>query len=856
MVTRAPMTIQWRGLLQMGYTVKRYWLFMAAFALAWVSPLARSEGVAWEPFLGFAPSASGRIDCVAMFHQGTLYVLGGQPYRCPDLNPCADPERGAADYLPAGGGQWLMGEPVEDRLERLGGGIDGLGRPVAFGGARGDALEGSDKTFFYDIVLGDQTEPTLARRHFLHTNFAWTVDDRGRIYAIGGGPGELATPANQNARDVERYDAQSDTWTVLAPLPSARADAAAAYDGQGHVLVFGGYDALAAARATEVLSYDIAADTWSVLGQLPLPAQGDNAFSDQRALLGANGKVYIVGGINGPVGAGTTRAHVYTYEPVAGIWGVAPALSTPRHGAALARDDLGFLYAIGGRNEGSGLSSNERLDTSPAGDECTTAADCSDGLACNGAEFCVDGSCVAGHPVLCESDEFCGSGGICRLRRYDLIDLSARLGGAGGTASAIDPQGRVVGEYFDGTDAEWHGFLYDGAMEDLGPGHARAIADDGWIAGDDGTAFVIDPNTGERSDLGTLGGLNSTAYGVAVGGWAVGQSDAASGPDRAFLARGPTAPMENLGTLGDYSIAHGVNAQGLVVGESLVTTFDPHADPFVFDGSTPGAVITPMPGSYASGSARAVNDVGHITGWVSSNVDTWGQAFLYADGVVIGLGAIPGKAYSIGTALNNFDQVVGYAFGEWVDTGCCGLIWSNSIYRAYFHDGLSAINLNDELPESSGWTLTVATGINEAGAIVGTGTYAGAGRAFLMVPHGPDQDGDGVSDALDNCPARANPGQEDGDGEGLGDACDNCVLAGNADQRDTNGDGFGNLCDADLNGDCTVNFSDLGLLKSLFFSADPDADLDGSGSVDFSDLGIMKQRFYQAPGPSGLAACP
>ena len=39
------------------------------------------------------------------------------------------------------------------------------------------------------------------------------------------------------------------------------------------------------------------------------------------------------------------------------------------------------------------------------------------------------------------------------------------------------------------------------------------------------------------------------------------------------------------------------------------------------------------------------------------------------------------------------------------------------------------------------------------------------------VPH-PDGDGDGVEDALDNCPAVANPTQEDSDADGTGDACD------------------------------------------------------------------------------------
>ncbi len=75
--------------------------------------------------------------------------------------------------------------------------------------------------------------------------------------------------------------------------------------------------------------------------------------------------------------------------------------------------------------------------------------------------------------------------------------------------------------------------------------------------------------------------------------------------------------------------------------------------------------------------------------------------------------------------------------------------------------------------------------------------------AVARLPQGADTDGDGVPDALDVCilvpdgPAAPGP----------------LALA----QRDTNGDGFGNACDPDLNDDGIVNFSDLALLKRVFF---------------------------------------
>ena len=78
---------------------------------------------------------------------------------------------------------------------------------------------------------------------------------------------------------------------------------------------------------------------------------------------------------------------------------------------------------------------------------------------------------------------------------------------------------------------------------------------------------------------------------------------------------------------------------------------------------------------------------------------------------------------------------------------------------------------------------------------------------------GGDSDGDGVSDAADNCILLHDPDQADSDDDGVGDLCDrgydydqdtipnttdNCPWTPNTDQADEDGDGIGDLCGPDI----------------------------------------------------------
>jgi uncharacterized repeat protein (TIGR01451 family)/CSLREA domain-containing protein len=135
-------------------------------------------------------------------------------------------------------------------------------------------------------------------------------------------------------------------------------------------------------------------------------------------------------------------------------------------------------------------------------------------------------------------------------------------------------------------------------------------------------------------------------------------------------------------------------------------------------------------------------------------------------------------------------------------------------------------------------------GAYEAESIVADSDGDGIPDALDNCPTTPnpdqlDTDGDGVGDACDNCPGTANPGQEDADGDGVGNGCDNCAATPNPAQDDVDGDGVGDACDncparangdqADADGDGRGDVCDN--CPSTANSDQADADGDGRGDA-------------------------
>jgi probable HAF family extracellular repeat protein len=85
------------------------------------------------------------------------------------------------------------------------------------------------------------------------------------------------------------------------------------------------------------------------------------------------------------------------------------------------------------------------------------------------------------------------------------------------------------------------------------------------------------------------------------------------------------------------------------------------------------------------------------------------------------LGALGAEGDSAALAINASGLVVGYAAAP-------------QGQHAFLYNGQTMLDLNNLIPSNSGWTLIKATGINDAGQIVGIGGYNGAAAGFLLTP--------------------------------------------------------------------------------------------------------------------------
>jgi probable HAF family extracellular repeat protein len=211
-------------------------------------------------------------------------------------------------------------------------------------------------------------------------------------------------------------------------------------------------------------------------------------------------------------------------------------------------------------------------------------------------------------------------------------------------------------------------------------------------------------------DLGALGGSYSYAYGINNSGQAVGYSEVGDGTGyQAFLYTG--GAMEDLNTGGILSVAYGINDSGLIVGSSL--TMDKGLQAFLDVGGTMRD-LSIQAGSQSE--ALAVNNSGQVVGWSGIGGGAGYHAFLYDGTAMHDLGTLGGtNSYALG--LNNPGQVVGWSE-----------IAGGTAHHAFLYDGAGLRDLG-----TLGGTNSQAVAINKSGQVVGSSGTTGdtAYHAFL-----------------------------------------------------------------------------------------------------------------------------
>jgi probable HAF family extracellular repeat protein len=354
--------------------------------------------------------------------------------------------------------------------------------------------------------------------------------------------------------------------------------------------------------------------------------------------------------------------------------------------------------------------------------------------------------------------------------RYVVTDVGD-LGGGEAIASAINSSGQVVGfSYLAGhtmanTCDERRAFLYEnGVVSELPslPGtrfaSASGINDRGEVSGTNNVYVESSACTGGcfpgycEIQTPVLVGNGSAIDLSAPAPWYAGvANDVSSSGQVVGWSRKSDLPnprtwhgflwekgvRTDLGTLDkDWSIATGINDDGLVVGYSQLVEGGGVWYGFRWN----GGVMTPLPalGANTYNGANKVNAAGDAVGWSGPNSDEARPVFYPSSGGVLDLGSLGGTQASA-FALNDRGSVVGYSY----TTG-------NQSRHAFLHRDNRLWDLNDLIPAGSGWELMAATDVNDVGQIVGYGCKDGkivlsggcvdAGgtptfrRAFLLTP--------------------------------------------------------------------------------------------------------------------------
>ncbi len=367
---------------------------------------------------------------------------------------------------------------------------------------------------------------------------------------------------------------------------------------------------------------------------------------------------------------------------------------------------------------------------------------------------------------------------IWRNATEGVVDLGT-LGGATSEGQAINDSDQVAGYSYVSTTSIQHAFFWSpaGGMTDLGnlggpTVSVTSIDESGQVVGNSAIndSYAACDNyynyycngytsiyyqrgffwssTAGIEDLGTLGGISSKAVSINASGQIAGNEDANAYTQECSLYTyyysnlnnvcgnyinvynqhaflwSPNTGKVDLGTLGgspSISYASGVNAAGHVFGYSYLYSGPESA--FFYDGSSMKSVFPPgATSSYFNiPSNSLINDSDQAAGYATYPGGAT-HPFLSMGTTATDIGT-PGTTYADVASINDLGQIVGY-----------GYTTNSTLGVAFLYANGAMTDLNQTLASSSGGQLQQAFAINHNGQILGSGTFSGTRKLFLLTP--------------------------------------------------------------------------------------------------------------------------
>ncbi len=260
------------------------------------------------------------------------------------------------------------------------------------------------------------------------------------------------------------------------------------------------------------------------------------------------------------------------------------------------------------------------------------------------------------------------------------------------------------------------------------PGNANALAvnDNGVVVGTTWSQ-TVSPHAyrwerGVLTNLSFPGEIDSDAQAINSDGVVVGRYWSFNGPFAhvhavSWNANGNPTDLGSLGGAFNSAEALGINASGIIVGDS--GSDDGQMHPVRF--RSPGVVddLGTLGGSY--GYVCAISDTGIIVG--TSTIDAAGKmrhGFLYESGRMTDIGSLPGMETSTLYSVNSAGLAVGACF-------------SNLGVRGVVYGAGRLIDLNTVV-DGTDWIVSYATSVDEAGNIAADGIRNGDTHVLLLSP--------------------------------------------------------------------------------------------------------------------------